>query len=169
MGWTARLRFRLNTLVGRTDLEQQLDEELQFHLDMQAAAHMRLGHPPLAAYALARREFGSVAQHKDDYRDRWGVRQIEAVLQDVRIGVRHALNQKLTSAAIVVALALGVGVSTAVFSVFNRVLLKPPPYGTADRLVRLQAAAHNGERLFSAPEIRDIRTQAHSLEAVAEF
>ena len=169
MRWLSRVRFRLRTLFDRHQLEQQLDEELEFHLEMQAAAHMRLGRPPIVAYALARQEFGSVAQHKDDYRDHWGVRQIETVLQDIRIGVRHAWTERLTSLAIVIALALGVGVSTAVFCVFNGVLLQPPPFAAPDRLVRLQAAAYGGERLFSAPEIRDLRAEAHTLSGLAEF
>ena len=169
MRWLSRVRFRLRTLFDRHELEQQLDEELQFHLEMQAAAHMRLGRPPGVAYALARQEFGSVAQHKDDYRDHWGVRQLETILQDIRIGVRRAWTERLTSLAIVIALALGVGVSTAVFCVFNGVLLQPPPFAAPERLFRLQAAAYGGERLFSAPEIRDLRAEAHTLSGLAEF
>jgi putative ABC transport system permease protein len=169
VSWFPRVRFRLHTLLGRAWLEEQLDEEVQFHLDMQAAAHVRLGLSPVAARALARREFGSIAQHKDDYRDRWGIRHLETVVQDLRLGVRHAMTERITSLAIIVALALGVGVSTAVFSVFDAVLLQPPPFAEPDRLVRLQAAARGGERLFSAPEIRDLRQEALGFSGLAEF
>jgi len=156
-------------MFDRAGLERQLDEELQFHLEMQAAAHQRLGQSPVTAYARARREFGSVAQHKDDYRDLWGIRQLEAMAQDLCIGARHAWSQRGTSLAIVLVLALGVGVSTAVFCVFNGVLIQPPPFAAPERLVRLQAEAHGAERLFSAAEIRDLRVEAHSLASVAEF
>ena len=54
----SRVRFSLRTLFDRAGLERQLDEELQFHLEMQAAAHRRLGQSPVTAYARARREFG---------------------------------------------------------------------------------------------------------------
>lgn len=169
MPWLPRVRFRLRTLFGRQWLEQQLDEELQFHLEMQTAAHMRVGMSLPAARAMARREFGSVAQHKDDYRDRWGVRRLEEIAQDVRSGIRQVWTYRLTSGAIVLALALGIGVSTAVFSVFDAVVLQPPPFDRPEGLVRLQAAARGGERLFSAPEIRDLRREASSLSSVAEF
>ncbi len=117
---------------------------------------------PSAAQALARREFGSLTQHKDDYRDRWGARHLETIAQDIRTGARHAWSQPGTSLAIVLALALGVGVSTAVFSVFNGVLLQPLPFadaGSARPAAGRRAAS--GERLFSAPEVRDLRAEAH--------
>ena len=144
-----QLRFRVRTLFGRAELEQQLDEELQFHFDMQVAMNVQTGMSPMVAQTMARRQFGSLSQHKDDYRDRWGARCLETLAQDVRSGVRQLLVSRATSLAIVTALALGIGVSTAVFSVFHAVLLEPLPYGHADRLVRIQAAAHTGERLFS--------------------
>ena len=164
-----QLRFRARTLFGRAELEQQLDEELQFHFDMQVATNVQTGMSPMVAQTMARRQFGSLSQHKDDYRDRWGARWIETFAQDVRSGVRQLLVSRATSLAIVTALALGIGVSTAVFSVFHAVLLEPLPYGQADRLVRIQAAAHTGERLFSAPEIRDLRVETRSLASLAEF
>ncbi len=169
MALLSRLRFRVRTLTGRGALESQLDEEMRFHLEMQAAAYVRTGMSPLAAHALARREFGSVAQHKDDYRDRWGARRLESLVEDVRAGVREVLGQPTSSLAIVLAIALGVGVSTSVFAVLHGVLLQPPPYAEPDRLVRLQAEADQGERLFSAVEVRDLRAESASLESLAEF
>jgi putative ABC transport system permease protein len=164
-----QLRFRVRTMFGRAQLEQQLDDELRFHFDMQVAMNLQTGMPPLVAQSMARRQFGSLSQHKDDYRDRWGARWLEALAQDGRSGVRRLVANSASSVAIVIALALGIGVSTAVFSVFHAVLLEPLPYGQSDRLVRIQAGAHDGERLFSAPEIRDLRVQAGSLASLAEF
>lgn len=169
MAWLPQLRFRARTLIGRGGLEQQLDEEMQFHLDMQTAAYVRTGMSPTAAHALARRQFGNIAQHKDDYRDRWGARQLERLLQDVRAAVRQVWSQRASSIATVVAIALGIGVSTSVFAVLDGVLLQPPPYGEPDRLVRLQVEADHGERLFSAAEVRDLRAEAATLEGLAEF
>jgi predicted permease len=169
MSWVGRVQFRARTLFGRAALERQLDEELQFHIDMQAALHMQLGMSPAAARMRARSEFGSVEQHKDDYRDRWSARQAETVLQDIRIGARRVWREPVTSIAVVLALSLGVGVSTAVFSVFHAVIVQPPPFSDAGRLVRVQAATARGERLFSAPEIRDLRAETRSLDSLAEF
>lgn len=171
MHWLRRARFRLRTLFGRAALEQQLDEELQFHLEMQVAANVRLGMSMASAQALARTQFGSVEQHKDDYRDRWGARHLEAFVQDFRTGLRSAWAQPGLSLAMIVALALGIGVSTAVFSVFHSVLIHPLPYADAGRLVRLRATipSRTEDRLFSAAEVRDLRAKTSSFDGVAEF
>jgi len=170
--WLHRMHFRLRTLARRRALESDLDDELRFHLEMQTAANVRLGMSPLVADATARKEFGRIEAHKDDYRDRWGARLLEAFVEDVRTGLRQLILHPAISVAIVIAMALGIGANTAVFTVFNAVILNPPPYAEADRLVRLRAAAPQAkveDVLFSAPEIRDLRAQAGTLSDVAEF
>ena len=62
----------------------------------------------MAAHTLALRQFGSVEQHKDDYRDRWGSRYLETLRQDIRGGVRIALSRPAASLAVIVAMALGI-------------------------------------------------------------
>jgi predicted permease len=138
---------------------------------MQTSANVALGMTLPAARARAHHQFGSLAQHKDDYRDRWGARHFEAFRQDLRAGVRQACARPGTPLALIVALALGIGASTAVFSVFNGVRLTPLPYQQADGLVRLQAAndASDSQRLLSAAEVRDLRAGVRSLASVAEF
>jgi predicted permease len=170
--WLHRLRYRLRTLAGRRALESDLDDELRFHLEMQTAANVRLGMPPAVAQAAARREFGRIEAHKDEYRDRWGARLLESFAQDARTGLRHLVLHPVISLAIVGAMGLGIGANTAVFTVFNSIELTPPPYAEADRLVRLRATlpqAKIEDALFSAPEIRDLRARADTLSAVAEF
>jgi len=170
--WLHRVHFRLRTIAGRRALEADLDDELRFHLEMQTAANVRLGMSPSLADATARRDFGRIEAHKDAYRDRWGARLLEAFVQDVRIGLRHLVLHPVISVAIVIALALGIGANTAVFTVFNAIVLNPPPYAQAERLIRLRAAlpqANVEDTLFSAPEIRDLRARAGTLSDVAEF
>src|SRR5262245_5870314 len=128
MIWLSRLRYRLRTAFGREALEQQLDDELQFHLEMQTTANIGMGMTPAVAATRARQQFGSIEQQKDDYRDRWGARRIETLQQDLRNGLRQALTHWRTSFAVIVAMALGIGANTAIFSVFNSVVLHPLPF-----------------------------------------
>src|SRR5215831_2610067 len=170
--WLHRLHYRFRTLARRRELESDLDDELRFHLEMQTAANIRLGMTPAVAQARARRQFGHIETHKDEYRDRWGARLLEAFAQDMRTGLRHLVRHPAISLAIVVAMALGIRANTAVFTVFNSIVLTPPPYAEADRLVRLRATlpqAKIDDALFSAPEIRDLRARADTLTDVAEF
>jgi predicted permease len=170
--WLHRVQFRMRTLAHRRALESDLDDELRFHLEMQTAANVRQGMSPSIAVATARRDFGPIEAHKDEYRDRWGARLVEAFVEDVRTGLRQLVLHPAISVAIVIAMALGIGANTAVFSVFNAVIMNPPPYAEADRLIRLRASeplAKVDDVLFSAPEIRDLRAQASTLSDVAEF
>jgi putative ABC transport system permease protein len=170
--WLHRVQFRLRTIARRRVLESDLDDELRFHLEMQTAANVRLGMTPSIASATARREFGRIEAHKEEYRDHWGARLLEAFVEDVRTGLRQLILHPAISIAIVIAMALGIGANTAVFSVFNAVILNPPPYAEADRLIRLRASipqAKVTDALFSAPEIRDLRSRASTLSDVAEF
>lgn len=171
MAWLTRLRYRLRTLTGRDALEAQLDAELQFHLEMQTSVNLRLGLSPVAARRLAQRQFGSVARHKDEYRDRWSARRLETLFQDARAAVRHGWAHRGTSLAVILVLALGIGAGTSVLEVLYSVVLNPLPLSDPGQLVRLQVteAPEHTERLLSAPEVRDLRAHVASLESVAEF
>ena len=83
-----RIRKRLRTIRHRARYERELDLELQFHLDMLTAQHLRSGLSPALARRAALRAFGPLAGVKDDVRDTWLARIVESALQDVRYGVR---------------------------------------------------------------------------------
>jgi predicted permease len=92
--------------------------------------------PKEARYATLR-SFGGVEQVKEDCRDAWGVRFIESLLQDLRFGLRLLAKNPGFTAVAVITLALGIGATTAVFSVVDRLLFRSLPYPEADRLVSL--------------------------------
>ncbi len=171
MVWLSQLHYRTRTLFGRDSLERGLDDELQFHLEMQTTANIGMGMSPRVARTAAERQFGSISRHKDAYRERWGARQLETLWQDARHAVRHALSHRATSLAVILVLALGIGAGTAVFNVLYAVLINPLPLADPGRLVRLhaRAASQQQERLLSAPEVRDLRAHVPSLGSVAEF
>jgi hypothetical protein len=98
---------------------------------------------PEEARAAARRAFGSVAQVEDAYRDQHRVQIVDTVARDVRYALRTLARSPTFTLAAVVTLALGIGVTSAVFSVADAVLFRPLPYPGADRVLALSAGRAN--------------------------
>jgi predicted permease len=166
------LTKRLRSIFQRDRQEQELDRELQFHIDMLTEQHVRAGMDPQSARGAALRAFGTVDRIKDDVRDTWLSRVWETVGQDVRYGLRNLRRNPGFAVVVILTMALGIGANTAIFSVVNGVLLRPLPHRDGDRLVvlRQQRPLANVTNMgFSHKELMDYRAGAKSLEAVVEF
>ena len=95
---------------------------------------------------------------------------MEQTLQDVRFGVRMLRKSPGFTAAAVLTLALGIGATTAIFSVVYGVLLRPLPYQSPDRIVRLWEKNDRGHNIsFADPNFEDLRSQNHSFQGLAEY
>ena len=167
-----RVRTRVRSLLHRTEMEADLDKELSFHVDMLTEQHVRAGMAPGEARRAALTTFGSIAQVKDNVRDTWLSRVVEALVHDVRYGARNLRRSPGYAAMVVITMALGIGANTAIFSVVNGVLLRPLPYVDGERLVVLhqqRPLAGINDTFFSYQEILDYRAQAQSLDGVVEF
>jgi putative ABC transport system permease protein len=167
----SHIRTRLASLFRRRKYERELDAELQFHIDMLTDQNVGAGMSIEEARRAALRAFGAVDRVKDDVRDTWLSRVAETLSQDVRYGVRSLRRNPGFALAVIVAMALGIGANTAIFSVVNGVLLRPLPYRDGDRLVLLQQErplVPGGEMGFSPLDIAEYR-HARSLEGIAEF
>ena len=127
--------FRLKSVLRRRNTEAELDEEVRSHLENLVQKHLQAGASPAEALRRARLEFGGAEQVKEDCRDARGVSLLEAAASDVRFGLRILLKNPGFTAVAVLTLALGIGASTAVFSVVDAILLKPLPYPNPERIV----------------------------------
>ena len=164
-GWLVRIR----TLFRRSRMERELDAELSFHLDMQAAQYEARGMSPQAARRAARQLFGGVEGIKDGVRDTWLTRLFETTVQDARYGVRGLRKHKGYAIAVIATMALGIGANSAIFSVVNAVVLQPLPYERGNDLFLLRQERTGRENTyFSLTDIADVTSMSTAMDAVVE-
>ena len=128
--WLTRLRFLLAPKP-----HHEIDEESQFHLEEQTKANVAAGMTPQEARRQAVISFGGVESTKEESHQQRPSFYIETVLQDIRYALRGFARNPVFTITILVTLMLGIGATTAVFSIVDRILFRSLPYAHADRLV----------------------------------
>ena len=123
MSWLSELFRRVRALFEKERLDQEMDEELRFHVERQTEANMQAGMKPEEARYAALRKFGWVESIKETCRDLRGVNWIEDLGRDVRFGVRMLIKTPGFTTVAVLTLAVGIGANAAILGVFNSVAL----------------------------------------------
>ncbi len=152
---------RFAALFRKDELEQELNDELRFHLMMRAREHAGSGISARDASLQARRQFGNVNAVKDACRDWSGGGPLEVLLADTRFAWRMLAKDRSFTAMAALTLALAIAANTAVFTVANSVLLRPLPFPDAHELVALRthpASDPASGRTVSIPDFQDFNT-----------
>jgi predicted permease len=133
--WLTRTRLRFQAIWKRRQLDRDLDDELRFHLAMREEKMKAGGLDPIEARYASRRRFGNRASLQEDCREMWTFVWLEDLWQDVRHTFRGMRKSPGFTAIVLATLALGIGASTAVFSVVDPLLFRRLPYPKDNQLV----------------------------------
>jgi putative ABC transport system permease protein len=165
------LPMRLRSLLRRGRVEQELAEELSYHLERQIEQNLASGMTAEEARYAALRAMCGIEQQKEKCRDARRVSLIEDFVRDLRYGARVLAKSPVFTTVGVVTLALGIGANTAIFSVVNELLMRPLPLHDADRLVMLWEVNPEGrhQNTTSRANFRSWREQCASFEDMAAF
>ncbi|HYL86068.1 MAG TPA: ABC transporter permease [Candidatus Angelobacter sp.] len=170
MNWLRTFFSRFLALFRRRQLDFDLRAELQTHLEMLTEENIRRGLSPEDAARQARREFGGVEQTKELYREQRGVPWLEALLQDLQFAVRSFSKQPIFAVVAILTLALGVGSTTAVFSVGDRILFRSLPYPHDEQLVSFgDKAPFEANEFVLGPDYVDWKKTQTPFASVTSF
>jgi putative ABC transport system permease protein len=131
----SRLRFFLRQSLPKSTRQGEFDEEFQFHLEQATEANIAAGMLPEEARRLALVDFGGVERTREQCHEQRPGWWLGTVAQDVRYALRGFRRNPVFTITVIATLALGIGATTAVFSVVDRILFRSLPYAHDDRIV----------------------------------
>src|SRR5215467_15651495 len=136
--WRAAVRPRAT--------QRDIDDELEYHIAREIERQVAQGATPSDAAAHARLVFGNVGVHRENARDAVGMRLIEQLAQDMRYALRTLVHAPAYTIVVTASLAIGIGASTAMFSVADGLLFRPLAVDSPERLVTIEQRQADGHR-----------------------
>ena len=168
--WWIDVRVRLAALFGRRGLHARADEELQFHLAMLEQRLIDSGVSPAEARVRAQHQFGNATLIRERTLDSWRYAVVETFVRDLRHAVRFLERSPGFAATAILILAVAIGASTAIFSSFDALVLRPLPYRAPEQLVTITESYTRfeitGMQLADA-ECDDVRAMTSSFSHLA--
>src|SRR5438876_1057835 len=137
MRWFYKVSLRFRSLFRKSTVEQELTDELRFHLEEVIEEKIAKGTTLEEARYAALSEVGGVEQIKEECRDMRRVNYLEDFLQDIRYGLRQLRRSRGFTAVVVLSLALGIGANTAIFSLIDAVMMRMLPVRQPEQLILL--------------------------------
>ena len=163
---------RILFTLKRGQMDRELAEEMRQHLELKTRKNLAAGMAADEARYAAQRQLGNLARMEEESRRTWGFPFLESLLQDVRYCVRGLRKVPGFTLVAITTLALGIGATTAIFSIVNTVLLRPLPYRDSERLASIQTISARfpefrlGE---SKPDFDAIRSGSRSFEGLGIY
>ncbi len=171
MRWIYKSPLRLRSLFKKNWVEQELSEELRFHLENQIEQNIAQGMSPQEARYSALRQFGNVGTIKEECRDSWGMRFITEFLQDLGYGLRQLRRSPGFTVVAVLTLALGMAAAVSIFGFVDSVLIRPLPYSNPSRLMAVFKTSPLGGRQmgYSYPDYLDLERFNAAFASIAAY
>jgi len=166
------LLSRMASLFRRKQLDADLEEELQTHIDLAIAENMTLGMSQQQARTAALRSFGGVTQIRETYRIHRGIPFLDQLARDLQFALRQLHRSPGFAITAILTLALGLGANTAIFSLINALLLRPLPVPHADQLAALRFERTDFESpnyYFCVPMFRALEKRSDIFQSAAAF
>src|SRR6266850_7135970 len=165
--WWFTAPLRLRSILRRTRVERELDEELQFHLEHKIEEGIATGLSPKEARYRALRAMDGLEQRKEEMRDMRRIHWLTNLLQDVRYAIHSLRRTPGLTAFVVITLALGIGMTSAPFSMVDALIFRPYPVPQPSDVVTLVSTTHDSSfDGFSYREYLDIRGKTESYGGV---
>ena len=165
--WWFKARLRLRSILRRNLVEQELDEELAFHLEHKIEEGIAQGLSAKVARYRALRAMDGLAQRKEEIRDTRRIHWLTDFLDDVQYAIRSLRRSPALTAFVAITLALGIGFTSTSFSGVDALILRPYPVPHPGGVVSLVSTSHeNSYDGFSYSEYVDIRGHSRSFDGV---